>query len=669
MPTYRPLTLAIAVLLVTVTVDAAAARELWSDAATSVAASTMRTTAVLPKTFRRVTLDADALAEHARDSRGSAQRIVALPLPDGGTTEFELEDSGVLPPGLAARFPRLGSLKGHDSNGRRVRLDLTAEGLHAVVRDRDGDWIVQPEAAGKPTGRSPARSHIVFRRADAPSTQREEHSPATDAAIDAVAALPRTATARGSATAVLRTFRIAMSATHSYTRHMGGTMEDGLAGIVRTVNRVNEIFENDLGVHLVLAEGNDRLVFTKADADPFAKVAGDDLKIALLNVKVAEEALGKDAFDVGHVVDGQRDAGVAGAIGNTCQPWSGKYADRGRSKAAGMTGSTRPFEDAFHVDFVAHELGHQFGARHTFNGCGTGAREDDAAFAPGSGSTVMGYAGLCGSHDLQPHSDPYFHAANIDQIQSWLASVGGTCAKGRLNTSPAPLLDTEGWNRPLVVPARTPFRLTGLARFADPASRLTYTFEQMDLGDMQETGEPLSDMGSGPLFRSRPPNNEGEQTFPSMAVLLGEEPIGRGDALPETPRDLRFRLTARDNRDFRSHVVSAERTVRIVDTGKSFAVTLPKAGATLQRGKARQIRWDVAGTVAAPVSCSRVQIDLSLDGGRSFLDVPLAEDVPNKGRATIAIPDSVPASRRARLRVGCADGRFFALSPGEMTLR
>jgi hypothetical protein len=662
---FRPLPLAIAALLATVAVDDALARELWSDATTPLATSTMRTATAQPTKFRRVTLDADALAESTRASRGSARRIVALPLPDGGMTDVELEDSAVLPPGLAARFPALGSLKGHDGDGRQVRLDITADGLYASVRDREGDWMVQPEAAGTHAGRSPARSHIVFRRADAPATQRQEH----DDVIDATAALPRAVAARGSATAVLRTFRIAMSATHSYTKHMGGTVEDGLAGIVRTVNRINEIFENDLGVHLVLAEGSDRLVFTTASADPFSKVAANDWKMALHNVKVVDEVLGKDAFDVGHVMDGQRNAGVAGAIGNTCQPWSGKHAERQHSKAAGMTGSTRPFEDAFHVDFVAHELGHQFGARHTFNGCKKDARDEGSAVAPGSGSTVMGYAGICGSHDLQPHSDPYFHGTSIDQIQSWLASTGGACAKARVNTSPAPLLDTQDWHRPMVVPARTPFRLTGLARFADPAARMTYTFEQTDLGDMQETEDVLTDTGSGPLFRSRPPHTESEQTFPSMSVLLGDEPVGRGDAYPETSRELRFRLTARDNRDFRSHVVSADRTVSIVDTGKPFEVTLPKAGATLQRGKARQVRWEVAGTVGAPVSCSRVQIDLSLDGGRNFLDVSLADKVPNKGRATITVPDSVPTSRHARLRVGCADGRFFALSPGELILR
>jgi hypothetical protein len=662
---YHPLALAVVALLATGVVDDVAARELWSDAATPAVVPAARSASALPRKYRRVTLDTGVLAENTRAARGASRRSMVLPLPGGGTSRFELEDAGVLPPGLAARFPRLGSLKGHDADGRRIRLDMTAEGLFAVVRDRQGDWMLQPESAGQPTSRSTARSHIVFRRADAPAAPREEHGEM----LDATAAWPEAATARGSANAVLRTFRIAMSATHSYTGHMGGTVEDGLAGIVRAVNRVNEIFENDLGVHLVLAEGNDKLVFTSASTDPFAKVSTDDLKIALQNVKVAEEMLGKDAFDVGHVMDGQRNAGIVGAIGNTCQAWSGEHAHRPYSKAAGMTGSTRPFEDAFHVDFVAHELGHQFGARHSFNGCRAGSRDEASAFAPGSGSTIMGYAGLCGSHDLQPHSDPYFHAASIDQIQSWIGSIGGSCAKARLNTSPSPLLDIAGWNRPLVVPARTPFRLTALARFSDPAARMTYTFEQMDVGDMQAPGDALSDSGSGPLFRSRLPHAEAEQTFPSMAVLTGEEPVGRGDALPETSRDLRFRLTARDNRDFRSHVVTADRTVRVVDTGKPFAMLLPKAGAALQRGKARPVRWEVAGTVAAPVSCRRVQIDLSLDGGRTFLDVPLAGDVPNKGRATITIPESVPTSRHARLRVGCTDGRFFALSPGELTLR
>jgi hypothetical protein len=644
--------------------DIASAAAVWHDAPAPQASPSARASAGDPAHFRRVTLDRNALSHTMRSSRSASAGALELPLPDGGSSRFELDDADVLPASLAARYPGLKSLKGRDAAGRRARVDVSPAGVHAAISDPDGDWIVQPETAS--TSRAGSTPHIVFRRVDARASQHREEA----GMIDATTIIASDNAARTSSAGVVRTFRIAMTATPSYTAHMGGSVEDALAGIVRTVNRVNDIFENDLGLHLVLANESDKLVFTQTGENPFADVAGKDTAIALRNVEVAERVLGKDAFDVGHVLDGQRDAGWAGAIGNTCQPWDGKAENRGASKAAGITGSQRPFGDAFHVDYVAHELGHQFGARHTFNGCHASNRDEQGSYAPGSGSTLMGYAGICESaHNLQTKSDAYFHAASIDQIQAWIGSVGGSCAKARINTSPAPWLDTTGWHRPLVVPAGTPFRLSGKAAFADPAARLTYTFEQMDLGDIQPRGAGVTDVGSGPLFRSRPPHPDGEQTFPAMAVLLGDEPLGRGDAMPASGRELHFRMTARDNIDHRSHVVSAERSVKVVDTGAAFEVIAPRAGAVLRKGKPRQVRWNVAGTARAPVSCRAIRIDLSLDGGRTFVDTPLAASVPNKGRASITIPEGISASRHGRLRASCADGGFFALSPGEIEIR
>lgn len=663
MLTYRPLTLAVAALLAAASTGSATAQSWWSDNTESPGSSSMRADTALPTRFRRVALNRDALVAVAQTSRGTVQRVIALPLPEGGQSQFQLDDAGVLPPGLAARFPHLLSLRGQDAEGRRVRLDMTPDGVHASVTDAAGDWLVRPEIAVMSTSRVSGRSRIVFRRADAPVSERAEDARMSEV----VASLPLAATARGGdAGSVLRTFRIAMSATGAYTEHMGGRVEDGLAGVVRTVNRVNEVFERDLGVHFVLAEGNDRIIFTHAD-DPFAQSASD-WDIAMRNVEVIEKHVGKAAFDVGHALDGRRNAGVVGAIGNTCQSWSGNIAQSKNTKAAGMTGSKRPFEDAFHVDFVAHELGHQFGASHTFNGCQRHASLQ-SGFEPASGSTVMGYAGLCDAHDLQPRTDPYFHAASIEQVQSWLASQGGTCAKAIVNALPAPFLDTDGWHKPLVVPARTPFSLTGSASFVDPSARLTYAFEQMDSGEAQAMENAVADVGSGPLFRSRPPAREPQRSFPSMAVLTGDEALGLGDAYPQTSRDLHFRMTVRDNLDHRSHVVSADRTVKVIDTGAAFELTAPVAGAVLRKGKARQLRWKVAGTRQAPISCDAIRIDLSLDGGRSFLETPLAASVPNTGRASVTIPENTAASRHGLLRASCVEGAFFALSPGEVEIR
>jgi len=661
------LALAIVASLSSVATHASAA-ELWRDAAPSPSlarAASGGAPAIrdLPTRYRAVLLDTSRFGALSRGASTAPPAKLELPLPDGGTSVFDLTRSDVLPPGLAAKFPRLQSLHGRDTSGREVRVDMARDGIHAMVRDPGGDWIVRPEASGGATARGGSR-HLVFRRADAPSVGWTEGAPDTSRDSSTRRGGARRQGADG--TPMLRTFRLAMTATSAYTAKMGGTVEDGLAGIVRMVNRLNGIFESELGVHFVLAEGNDRLVFVRPEDDPFDLVApgigASDQQAIRMNVTIANDTIGETAYDVGHVLDGRRDAGLAGTLGNTCMPWSGNKARLHQAKAAGITGSEKPFGDAFHVDFVAHELAHQFGAHHTFSGCNGRNEDASSSYAPGSGSTIMGYAGICPRNNLQAHSDPYFHAASIEQIHAWLDDMGGECAASRSHPSPPPVIDTRGWEKPILVPARTPFRLQGAASFADPSANLTYTFEQMDLGWLQHPTSDLVDNGNGPLFRSRPPRASGAQTFPSMSVLLGEEAAGLGDALPETDRTLHFRMTVRDGLDQRSHVVSADRTVRVIDTGEAFAVEAPMEGALLRRGRTRQVRWNVADTVAPPIACSKVDIDLSLDGGKSFLDTPLAAGVANKGRLTVTIPQDTARSHDARLRVGCTDGRFFALS-------
>lgn len=700
-PPRRP---AVATLFAGFLISASAAhgatQELWSDAIPGAATARPATNGKTSFPQRRVRLKADGLTGFARQPSGRASqpaRTIDLPLPGGGSSRFTLVDSAVLPPGLAARYPGLRSMIGHDAEGRTARIDLDVAGaVHARVSDATGDWFVQPEAPAKrgPAARSRRTSamHTVFRREDAPagSALHETVPPPGSTAPNARHADGLAKTARGSARTgsgqPLRSFRIAMSATSDYVARMGGTVEDGLAGVMKVVNRLNAIYENDLGVHLQLADDNDRLIFANAATDPFRGLTGD-AQYALRNGTVAAQTLGRDHYDVGHLLHAVTEgtAGLAGRIGNTCltpdrtvvvmpgKPVSDKdFADGGADKAVGMTGSDNPFGDAFHVDYVAHELGHQFGGKHTFNIAGKDPkldqRDPEGAVEPGSGSTIMGYAGLT-SADLQTRSDDYFHGRSIEQIRAWLDSEGGACAATRVNPIPTPGLDTDDWSY-VAVPARTPFALSGALRHTRPGTTPTYTFEQIDRGRAQTT-PVLADVGNGPLFRSRRPQPEGLQTFPAMSVLLGKEPPGRGDALPTRDRTLNFRLTARDNLDHLAHVVSRDITVDVVDTGKPFEVVAPRANATIARGLARTVKWRVAGTDKAPLSCAKVDVRLSIDGGESWLDTDLLTEVDNKGSARFTIPRSVTPTMRGRLSVACSEAStpFFALSPGDFRIR
>ncbi|WCM24781.1 M12 family metallo-peptidase [Paraburkholderia bryophila] len=590
---------------------------------------------------------------------------LSLPLPEGGFSEFVLSDSGTLPPALAQRYPDIRSLKGRDGEGRTVRLDISPQGLKAMVYDKAGAWLVQPAQtlSGKvQNARARGDQYWSFRRHSLPASDRPFHEPIIDfSPADNPSVASRDRFQSRTATGIIRRdYRIAVAATSLYTAKFGGTVAGGLAAVSMMINRVNEIFEQDFGVHLTLIPNNDKLIYTNAATDPYLKA----YDILLANVQNLDRVIGAAGFDLGHVVT-TGDGGVVGRIGNTCRNDAGR-----NNKAAGTTGRSNPVGDAFHVDFVAHELGHQFGAWHTFNRCGGGRSTlAESALEPGSGSTIMGYAGMClPSENLQNHSDPYFHAISQEQVNAWTSSRGGDCAVKSVNRSSAPEIDPQnlpgGGFDSLTIPSGTPFVLRGHATGSAGATT-TYGWEHIDAGPIQ--GVVLKDDGVGPLFRSYLPNTTGERVFPRLAAVLGDEPLGNGEAYPATNRTLTFRLTARDTAH--DTTASSDVTLNVLKTARPFAVTLPGRAATLTGGAMQSIGWDVAGTDKAPISCAQVRIDLSVDGGYTYLPRPLAAAVPNTGSASIMLPRMGQRTADARIKVSCVDNVFFAVSASNFTIQ
>jgi len=655
-------------------VAAADTRTLWQDLPQQRSAAA-KTTDVQPTRFRALTLDfanlkGELSAIPSSNGGISARKEnaavkLALPLPEGGFADFTLSDSGTLPPELAHRYPEIRSFKGSDGKGRSLRLDISPQGMKAMVYEQDGSWLVQPAETlgGKVTNaRASGDQYWSFRRSTLPASAQ----PFQDKILSGVpdgskpGAVTNGVNIRSATGNVRRDYRIAVAATSSYTAKFGSTVAGGLAAVTYMLNRVNEIYEKDVGVHLTLVANNDKIIYADRAKDPY-KSGGN---ILAQNVANLNAVIGRANFDVGHVVD-TGSGGVVGKIGSTCEDAPGMA-----NKAAGTTGSDNPVGDAFYVDYVAHELGHQFGAWHTYNGC-RGGRSTlaDSALEPGSGSTIMGYAGICrASENLQKNSDPYFHAVSQDQMNAWISAKGGACAVKRTNASNAPWIDPEsmpgGGFSTLTIPARTPFVLKGKAEGKSDAV-MSYTWEQFDAGPVQRT--VLKDDGQGPIFRSYLPNTSGERIFPRLAAVLGDEPLGNGEVYPATNRTLKFRLTARDNFDTQASTAStasADVAINVVKTSGPFAVTTPgKTIVVMAGGSMQTVKWNVAGTNVTPISCSKVRIDLSLDGGRTYLPTALAADVPNIGHTSVKLPPLAKATTQARFKVSCVGNVFFAVSP------
>lgn len=591
---------------------------------------------VRPQRFRAVRVDRVSLRAQLR--RAVAERPeevlapaldIDLPMPDGSSARFRIVESPVMAPELAAKFPEIKTYRGQgvDDPSAALRLDVTPAGVHAQVLSPSGAVYLDPYGQDDP-------DLLV-------SYYKRDYRKETDGFVcgvqDGSAAIPtKSAEARASG-GTLRTYRLACAGTGEYVQFHGGTVPAGLAAIVTTVNRVTGIYERDVAVRLCLVGNNDLLVYTNSATDPYTNNDRD----AMLeeNQANADAVIGEANYDVGHVFS-STDGGVA---------WYGVCV--AEYKAQGVTGSSSPFGDPFDVDYVAHEMGHQFGANHTFNGLGCSGRNASTAYEPGSGSTIMGYAGVCGSDDLQPHSDPYFHFASCEEIVAYTTSGdGSTCPTNSATGNTPPTL---GALTNYTIPCRTPFVLTASGNDPD-SDPLTYCWEEADLGPAQAL--TAGDNGSSPLFRSFNPTSAPFRVFPSLTNILNNT-TSRVEKLPTTTRALKFKVTVRDNRSGGGGVNSTSVTLSVTSNAGPFRVTSPNSTQTLS-GRI-PVTWQVAGTTSSPVNCAAVDILLSTNGGRTFSTV-LVTNTPNDGSASAVLPHL--ATSQARLEVRARDNVFFDVS-------
>lgn len=580
--------------------------------------------------YRIATVPADYFA----GLQGGEPRL-NLPLPDGKEVTFNLQPYDLLPSDLAARYPGILAFKGYDESNpvETGRFDLGPQGFHAMFSHQGRMVFVDPLRNGE--------GYAIYYQQDAHSRLEEE----ADKVIGSQAkALARQVLVDGNER---KRYVIAISAAGEYTQYHGGTVEEGLGAIATLLNRVNEVYQRDVAAEFQLASGNDTIIFTDTATDPFNNDDGDiDANVTVQQNAQTQAGTKLGSFDIGHVVN-TGGGGLAG-LGVLCTA----------EKSAGMTGSPDPVGDAFFIDYVAHEIGHQFGADHTFNGttgsCGGGNREASQAWEPGSGSSIMAYAGICGEENLQANSLPYFHSKSIEQMRAHMARVA-SCGTSQSLTNNAPQVAA---GNDYVIPANTPFVLKGAGADLDQ-DPLSYTWEQIDLGTESFNAASMIDDGTRPLFRFVAPTALPERTLPSLPSLLSNT-LAKGEAWPATNRELNFRLTARDGK---GGVASDDMKIQVVNTGSAFRLTSPLV-TPLGAGANQTIGWDVAGTNAAPINCSKVDLSLTRDEGVSW--TLLASGQPNSGSASVTIPAGNDGT--ARLKVACSDNLFFAISPLKLSV-
>jgi len=601
----------------------------------------------LPKL--RALLD-QAPAEH--DPRPAIR--LSLPLPDGTFQVFALRESPVLEPALAAASPDIRTYAGHgvDDPAAAIRLDLTRHGVHAMVRGPSDVFLIDPCSGGD-------TQHVTSYRL------RDCRQP-TEAwqclgALPADGAAPPIAPGfQERAGTTLRVYRLAVACTGEYglfhSQRAGNppNADDPLAAIVTVVNRTNLVFEADLGVRFVLVANNSSLMFFDPATDPYDGTSSG----ACLNANpgVLNTRIGSSNFDIGHVLT--RIPGGVASLRVACT----------NNKARGVSGIPRGGDaDPLTALVVIHELGHQFGAGHTFNGSVDRCLSNimpASAWEPGSGSTPMAYAGGCpvglfpSGDNLQLFADPFFHHGSIGEMAAFInpPGNGANCPQTSVTGNTAPLFLSLP-PADIAIPPGTPFTLTCTAEDPD-SDPVSYSWEQFDLGPQQPLlGDGSQDNGLSPLFRIYPPTPDPSRTFPPMAAILSGEPV-LGDRLPTlAPATRKLRVLARDAR---IGGVAISPTINLnITPSDPFSVQFPHEGLRLASGQA-EIRWVAGTTGQPPINAPRVRVLLSLDNGASF-PISLAADIPNSGSAVVQLP--LITSNLARVRIEPTNSIFFCISP------
>lgn len=586
---------------------------------------------------------------------------ISLPLPDGTFILMTATPSKIISTEMSESYPELKTwnVVGVDDTNITGVIDFTNNGFSGMLMMPDGDTVfIDPDKdiAGDSYKSFSKRENDSDFNTALNCEIHETHE--NFSVVDSDALFQTSARALDDSSfpnvsfADTTTYRLALSATAEYTENQGGTA-GARSSMVTSVNRINTVFERDAGVTFELIDAPE-LIFSDETSDPFSD-PNDPSALMIENGEYLSDQGRLDDFDLGHVLSFRPRGGGSGVaflevacVGDVRTSNLGSLKGL---KALGATTSSNPRGSTFDLGLLAHEIGHQLGANHSFSGiqgaCSAN-RSDDAAVEPGSGSSIMSYSGTCGSDNLPENvPDQYFHFASIAQISQYTRFGDGARCGTNETTSSAP---TANAGTDLEIPANTPFFLDGVA------SGGTSSWDQIDTGTASAVD---IDRGDNAIIRHNIPSSDEDRYIPSLSDLFaGRNTIG--EILPTTSRELNFAYVVRDG-----GVSSDKKLINVTDTNSIFSVSSQLQDTTLITNQNIDVSWNIADTNQAPISCDSVDIQLiNVDGAKNML----LSDTPNDGSQSFILPDSVPEISDARVFIACSDNSFFNISSGNITV-
>lgn len=591
------------------------------------------------------------LAPH--ETSGDMSHHIQLPMPDGKLAKFSMLESPIMAPELAAKYPEIRTYRviGVDDQHAQGRVSITPLGFSGMIHTDAGRVIISPNDFK-------AQDHVYRTGFAARQASTAYNCGVHEHAKDLSTWVNPQSKSASRMPGNLQQYDLAVAATFEYYDFFDTppSTSGTTSAIAMTINQVNLVYERDLGIRLVLVANNDEIYETVNGS-----LLGNDDAIELLgqvNPWIDSNLTGGDSvYDIGHVFSRPTFGGGVANLGAVCND---------AIKAGGVSGVDNPFMNpAFDIDLVAHEIGHQFNAEHSFNGTTSSCinRNASTAYEPGSGSTIMAYAGICFAEDLQPNSDATFHAGSIEEINAFVATT--TCST-LVATTPAGNSDpvigpVNGSN----IPANTPFILDAGATDIDPDT-LSYQWDQMNAGCPTDAASFGTDNGSNSLFRSYVPRSDSRRNFPALGTQL-QGRYDKAEVLPCQNRNLDFRLTVRDG-------VSGQDIgnvpVAVTNSAGPFEITNLGAPQALAAGTPFAVDWDIANTDLAPINCASVNIDLMTfaPGYASYSEYSLATMTDNDGSESVTIMPATSSHPLARIRVKCSDNIFYDISDADLTV-
>ncbi|SFN27455.1 Por secretion system C-terminal sorting domain-containing protein [Chryseobacterium oleae] len=570
--------------------------------------------------------------------------IVSLPAANGKLEKFQVWEFSNMAPELQAKYPDIKSYVGTGVEDPSVvlRFSLSPVGFSSMIIRSGISEFIEPFTEDRTV-------YAVF---DSKARRGHDKEPFECSAAEMV---EKNAGYNNGAVnkkaAGFNVFRMALSCTGEYAQYhlttagTPATATDAqkkaviLSAMNASLTRMNGVFEKDLSIHFNLIANNDAVIFLDSATDPYSVGAGpDEANAGIITVLSASD------FDMGHLLD-KKDANGAAYGDALC----------GAQPGRGWTACNFPEGDTYDIDYVAHEMGHQMGAGHTYT---SHTGQANQRVEPASGSTIMAYTGIIGGNlDVQFNSNDYYHINSINQVKARVANI--SCGINTPFTNPAPSV-TLGGN--YTIPKSTPFVLKGTTTDAGSAS-YTYTIEQTDQAATAQMGAnsfAYAAKPSGPTFRSKTPTTSPVRYFPDFNTVLSGVLTTRWESVSDVGRPLSFNMSVRNNNPVQPQVGQATSVVTVNAAAGPFKVTAPAFGQSLASGTSFNVTWDVAATNAAPINTANVNIKLSTDGGLTFTTI--AANTANDGSEQVTVPAG-SSSANAFVLIEAVGNVYYAVSP------